>query len=237
MTTTISTTTTPAIPNIFTQRGVFSSMGTILRYKVYRVNAHRLGYADGVPKLWNSTIEEHRRSVHAAIIGATVELVDRHGLAGVTMSQIAQATGIGRATLYKYFPDVASIMVAWHERQIADHLEHLAAVRDHGGSPIHRLEAVLRAFALITHERHGGELATLLHQGDHVRRAQQHLRDFVTELVAEAVAAGEVRTDVAPAELAAFCLHALTAAGALPSKAAVGRLVSVTMAGLGPSGE
>lgn len=43
---------------------------------------------------------------------------------------------------------------------------------------------------------------------------------------------GDVRDDVAPDELANYCLHALTAASSLPSKAAVRRLVAVTVAGL-----
>jgi hypothetical protein len=34
--------------------------------------------------------------------------------------------------------------------------------------------------------------------------------------------------------LAGYCLHALTAANGLPSKAAVDRLVAVTLAGLRP---
>jgi len=71
-----------------------------------------------VPKLWNETIEEHRREVREAILDTTVALVAEHGLLSVTMSQIAEETGIGRATLYKYFPDVEAILLAWHERQI-----------------------------------------------------------------------------------------------------------------------
>jgi hypothetical protein len=43
-----------------------------------------------------------------------------------------------------------------------------------------------------------------------------------------------VRNDVPPDELAAYCLHALNAARSLPSKAAVRRLVTVTLAGLRP---
>jgi hypothetical protein len=43
-----------------------------------------------------------------------------------------------------------------------------------------------------------------------------------------------VRGDVASGELAEYCLHALSAAAGLPSKAAVSRLVSVTLAGLRP---
>jgi hypothetical protein len=53
-------------------------------------------------------------------------------------------------------------------------------------------------------------------------------------LIADAAGRNEVRTDVPPAELAAYCLNALGAAGALPSKAAADRLVTVVMAGLAP---
>jgi hypothetical protein len=65
-----------------------------------------------------------------------------------------------------------------------------------------------------------------------VVHARRHLRDFLAGIIAEAAAAGQARTDVAPAELADFCLHALTAAVTLPSKAAVSRLVAVTLSGL-----
>lgn len=44
--------------------------------------------------------------------------------------------------------------------------------------------------------------------------------------------AGELRNDVEPEELASYCLYALAAASSLASKAAVLRLVTVTMAGL-----
>jgi hypothetical protein len=55
---------------------------------------------------------------------------------------------------------------------------------------------------------------------------------MIRDLLTEAVATGEVRNDVAPDELASYCLHALAAAGSLPSKDAVQRLVTVTLAGL-----
>jgi len=150
------------------------------------------------------------------------------------MSQIAQATGIGRATLYKYFPDVESIMMAWHERQIAGHLDELAAVRGRTDDPAAALRAVLQQYAMIQHDHRGHELAATLHRGAHMVHARKHLREFLAGLIGEAAAAGQARTDVAPGELADFCLHALTAAAGLPSKAAVGRLVAVTLTGLRP---
>jgi AcrR family transcriptional regulator len=188
-----------------------------------------------VPKRWSDTIEAHRRAVRNATVETAAALVAEHGLRSVTMSQIAEETGIGRATLYKYFPDVEAILVEWHERQISGHLEHLALLGNEAGDPGDRLEAVLEAYALIRHEHPGSDLAEFLHQGEHVARARDHLRHFVRDLLSEAAETGAVRNDVAPEELANYCLHALTAAGALPSKAAVRRLVAVTLAGLRPS--
>jgi AcrR family transcriptional regulator len=196
-----------------------------------------VSYIEAVPKLWNETVEAHRRAVRDAILDTTAALVAEHGLRSVTMSQIAEETGIGRATLYKYFPDVEAILVAWHELQVTGHVEDLAKVRDQARDAAERLEAVLEAYALIAYEHHGTELAALVHRGEHVARARQQLSDFIRDLVAEGAETGDLRDDVAPDELASYCLHALAAASSLPSKAAVRRLVTVTLAGLRPSAE
>jgi len=189
-----------------------------------------------VPRLWTETIDAHRAAVHDAILDATAALVAEHGLRSVTMSQIAEAAGIGRATLYKYFPDVEAMLLAWHERQVASHLEHLVQVRDRAGNAGEQLKAVLEAFALISHQHHGSELSVRLHRGEHVAQAQQQLSDFVRDLLIDGAKTGHIRDDVAPDELAGYCLHALAAASALPSKAAVQRLVMVILAGLRPHG-
>ncbi len=188
-----------------------------------------------MPKLWNETIEGHRRAVRDATLDTTAGLVAEHGLRSVTMSQIAEETGIGRATLYKYFSGVEAILVAWHERQITGHLEQLAEVRDQAENAGGRLQAVLEAYALISHERHGNhdnELAAFLHRDEQVARAQQQLRDMIRDLLIEGAKTGDLRDDVPPDELATYCVHALTAASSLPSKAAVRRLVTVTLAGV-----
>jgi hypothetical protein len=51
--------------------------------------------------------------------------------------------------------------------------------------------------------------------------AQQQLRDMARDLLTEGADTGDLRDDVAPDELASYCLHALTAASSLPSKAVV----------------
>jgi AcrR family transcriptional regulator len=191
-------------------------------------------YTVDVPKLWNDTIEAHRHEVSDAILETTVGLVAEQGLRSVTMLQIAEKTGIGRATLYKYFPDVEAILSAWHERHVDAHLKHLAAIRDQAGEPAQRLERVLEAYALIQHEHQGvgAELTALLHRGQHVVRAQQHLSKLIRDLVTECAKLDVVRKDVPAEELARYCLHALSGASTLRSKTAIHRLVAVTMAGL-----
>jgi AcrR family transcriptional regulator len=188
-----------------------------------------------VPKLWSETIEAHRRAVIDAILDTTAALVAKYGMRAVTMSQIAEETGIGRATLYKYFSDVEAILLAWHERQIGGHLEHLAQIRDQPGDAGQRLEAVLRAYAVILHETRGhadAELAAFIHREEQLAAARHRLRRMIRDLLAEGAKTGDLRDDVPPDELASYCLHALTAASRMPSKAAVRRLVTVTMAGL-----
>ncbi len=187
-----------------------------------------------MPRLWNETIESHRQSVREAILDAAWTLVTGRGLASVTMSRIAEKAGIGRATLYKYFPDIEAILVAWHERHVAGHLEDLAALGSGPGAPDARLRAVLGTYALSMHRRgqHAAELVALVHRDAHVVRAQHQLLDLVGGLLTELADTGRLRDDVAPDELAKFCLHALNAASALPSHDAVDRLVRVTISGL-----
>lgn len=185
-----------------------------------------------MPKLWSETVEAHRHAVREAALDRTAALVAEHGVSSVTMSRIARATGIGRATLYKYFPDVESILAAWHQRQVHAHLEQLVQVSQRVTDPVARLRAVMRAYALIAHQHHGGPLAGALHAGEQTTDARRHLTGFVQQLITEARARGDVRDDVAAGELAVYCIHALDAAAELPSKAAVDRLVDVTVGAL-----
>jgi len=204
-------------------------------------------YTRLVPKLWNETIEAHRRAVVDATLDTTAALVTEHGLRGVTISAIAERTGIGRATLYKYFPDVEAILLAWHERQVTLHMEHLAEVRDRAADPGERLRAVLDAYALIHQQRiqhyhghghgHQGDTVALLHSGGQMAPARRKLHELIRDVLADAARAGEVRGDVTPDELATYTLAALDAASILPSRAAIRRLVSVTLSGLRPPGE
>ena len=186
-----------------------------------------------MPKLWTETVASHRREVREAVLDATGELVMSRGLLAVTMSQLAESTGIGRATLYKYFGDVEEVLSAWHERHVAAHLAELTQIAAQPENPATRLRRALEAYAEICRQRHrhgGDALAAALHQNDRADAHEHQLRELLSALITEA--AGVVRSDVPAVELAEYCLGALAAAGAAGSSAAVGRLVEVVWAGL-----
>ena len=71
-----------------------------------------------------------------------------------------------------------------------------------------------------------------MHRDHQVVDAEHQLHQIVRDLLAEAARDGDIRDDVDPGELAAYSLHAVTAASGLSSRAAITRLVEVTLAGM-----
>lgn len=190
-----------------------------------------------MPKLWDETVESHRRVVREAVEDAAWSLVTERGLRAVTMAKVAAAAGIARATIYKYFPDVESILAAWHQRQIDAHLEQLAAMSEAGGDPGSVLRSVLGAYAEIVARRgrHGPELVALLHHGGAHGTRDHQLDELLVRVLTSAVESSHVRADVDVDTLAAFCRHALGAAAGLHSTDGIDRLVELTFAALSPS--
>jgi len=191
-------------------------------------------HTDSVPRLWTDTIEAHRSAVREAALDATAALVAAGALSSITMSEIAQRTGIGRATLYKYFPDVETILAALRERQADVYLARMTATRDQPGTPMQRLEAVLREFAAMSQQTDASDIAALLYWRGRELPADRDLHVLVRELIVQAAATGAVRTDVPANELSIHAIYALSAASRLPTDASAARLVAVTLDGLNP---
>jgi AcrR family transcriptional regulator len=206
---------------------------------VYRIKtqccARDKAYSACVPKLWEESVDGHRQAVRAAVMQAAWRLAEEHGPLALSMSQVAAAAGIGRATLYKYFPDVESILIAHHMQHVQGHLLALEKLSGGFESVGSRLVAVVDAYASICFHRarHSTTgVSALVHRGSEVADAEQRLRGLFAELIAEAAAETLVRTDVRPEELAEYCLHALPAAGHAVDLEQVGRLVRVVLDGL-----
>lgn len=181
-----------------------------------------------MPKLWSDSLNTHRQAVTNAILDKTAELVRQEGITAITMLRIATETGIGRATLYKYFGDVQAILTAWHARQIDAHMHALKEGAASSRDPVDALEGALTTYAQMISTHHGSDFAVLLHALPHNAKAHQDLQEVVAGLIRKAAASGKAREDVPAEELAAFALAA-TGAAERAGKARVGRLVATIM--------
>ncbi|MEU8637359.1 helix-turn-helix domain-containing protein [Amycolatopsis sp. NPDC048633] len=92
----------------------------------------------------------------AKILAAADELFTAHGAADVTMEDIARTAGVGRGTLYRRYPDRASIAVALldeHERQLQESLLRGDPPLGPGAPPAERMAAFYAAMVDLL-ERH-----------------------------------------------------------------------------------
>jgi len=91
------------------------------------------------------------------VLKAADRLFAKRGGREVTMEEIALAAGVGKGTLYRRYPDVASIARALldeHERALQDQLLRGPPPLGPGAPPAERLAAFYRAMVELL-ERHG----------------------------------------------------------------------------------
>jgi len=178
-----------------------------------------------MPRIWADTIDTHRRQVNDAILDATAELIAERGPLSVAMSAIAERVGIGRATLYKYFPDVESILVAWHTRDFAEHLHRLRALSESDDVTLKDVAEFVRAQRRHHPHRKGSDvLGTLAHtlagaEGVIEDTIEPEILAVLTGLLKRLARRNEVRGDHDPEVLARWLLHAVHAPGDLDDQA------------------
>ncbi len=188
-----------------------------------------------MPRIWTDTLDSHRRQVHDAILDATAELIAERGPLSVAMSAVAERSGIGRATLYKYFPNVESILVAWHARTFADHVSRLRSLSAADDVTLHDLAA----FICVQRRHHRrrdridvlGPLARTVAHVDGIAGSaiEREIITVLTEIVNRLVHQGAVRDDQDPEALARWLLHAAHAPADLDDQA-VAQLVVDSLA-------
>lgn len=180
-------------------------------------------------------MDEHRSAQRDAIAAAAWTLAQEHGALTVTMSQVAAAARVSRPTLYKYFPDVDSMLTAHHRKHVEAHVAELAAIVNGPEEPGERLARLVLAYAQICHHRarrSGTEMSRLVHSPLELDAAESQLVDLFAQAIGEADGAGG---ELNPAALAAYAVRALATAADVPAGRvpAVARLVLQTLSGDG----
>jgi AcrR family transcriptional regulator len=121
-----------------------------------------------------------------AIVAAGRELVERHGVAGLTMAAVAERVGVQPPSLYKRVRDRDELLSLVVAASIDDMTERMAAQRQ--PDPRDRLIALAGAIRAFAHERPVGfALAFGAHgapqpESDAVRRSVTPLLDAVAQL-------------------------------------------------------
>ena len=141
------------------------------------------------------------------ILAAAEELFARRGADNVTMEDIAQAAGVGKGTLYRRYPDRASIAVALlntHERALQERLLRGPPPLGPGAPPLDRLVAYGRARIGFLIEHRDIARATLdgsepIPAGSRTPMSQLHIRVLLGQM------------DIGPADLDMLAVQ-LTAA-------------------------
>lgn len=73
-----------------------------------------------------SPVQARSRETVAAVLEAAAQVFERHGYAAGTTNRIASRAGVSIGSLYQYFPNKESILVALVERHIEQGEERLA---------------------------------------------------------------------------------------------------------------
>ncbi|WP_460716955.1 TetR/AcrR family transcriptional regulator [Microbispora hainanensis] len=122
------------------------------------------------------------------VLKAAEQLFATRDARHVTMDEIAKAAGVGRATLYRRYPDPASIATALldeHERQVQGHILNGPPPLGPGASPADRLAAFYVAMIDLL-ERHlhlvlGAETGSARFGTGAYRFWRTHVRMLLTE--------------------------------------------------------
>ena len=96
-----------------------------------------------MPKIAAANIEEHVRQQTGRILNAALELFSQHGYRGTDMGDIAQAMGLARNSLYRYYSSKDHILVAVMQRDMVPYVERIDALEQSHPDPSARLDAWL----------------------------------------------------------------------------------------------
>lgn len=144
------------------------------------------------------------------ILEAAEELFARRGFAGVGLSEIAEAVGLGKSSLFHHFPTKAQLYAAVMERILAEIEQALTRALAAGGTPVERFDRWVDTIVDVLGARpaHSRLLLRSLFEDDELsgssdeeRAANQTLGriiDSVSRLLREGMTTGALRAASIP---------------------------------------
>jgi AcrR family transcriptional regulator len=201
-------------------------------------------------------VSERGRTTRARLIEATVRVVGEVGYAHATTRAIAEAAGVAEGTIYRHFPDKATLFYAAILERNAAMVEGISALADRAGQATveANLVGMLSRLASLRDQVLPLELA-ILTDPEHATRREEMASSLRSgrligppKVIADYLAAeqslGRVRSDVPAGDVAAVLLATLFGLGIVATKEVegvdhrlLGRAVRLIAAGLEPRSE
>ncbi|MFF3724144.1 TetR/AcrR family transcriptional regulator [Streptomyces erythrochromogenes] len=186
--------------------------------------------ADGAERPLRADARRNREK----ILATAARLFTEQGL-DAQMERIAKEAGVGSATLYRNFPTREALVEAVYRNELAHLCEAAPALLASRHSPTEALRAWTRLFLDYVSAKYGmidALRAIAATGGNPYGRSREMIQAAVTTLVDACAAAGEIRTDIRPTDIAAALEGiALTSAGA-EHRPQAERLLDLTLDGL-----
>ncbi len=159
-----------------------------------------------MPKVVDASLQ--RREICAA----ARKVFSRRGLEGTGLGHVAEAVGMGRSSLYHYFPDKASLVRALIREQLEEEEALFASALRAAGSPLERIERLMSAQTSLF----PGWAATAGLQLDlrsrHTRRFRpffERIRSEFADVIAEGQREGEIYDGVDARDAASILIGAI----------------------------
>jgi AcrR family transcriptional regulator len=131
-----------------------------------------------MPRIGASTIQEHVRLQTEKVLDAASRLFRQQGFHGTDMSDIGQAVGLARNSLYRYYPNKEHLLVACVERDMAPFLERIRALETRFPDPRARIDAWIDMLIDIATDPSHATLELM----SEIREASPELRQQIMQL-------------------------------------------------------
>ena len=153
----------------------------------------------------NGTGRPRDPTIDAVVLEATIRLLADRGYAGLRINDIAAASGVAKATIYRRWPTMTHLVISAIERALGDRaivvtgdfdadLERLVVA---GNSVLGDENTALAAIALDIHRQRDPQLRAAYRE-----RVIEPFRAQVVSLIANALDANSISSDASPTDLA-----------------------------------
>ncbi len=150
---------------------------------------------------WEDLTEAYRMGQRESIAHAAMALLVEAGGVGLSMSALAQAAGISRPTLYRYYPDMESVLIGV-AGLFSQHEESFAAEIVSESDPRQQLRTFIAAVSNPATHGHLSAVeleAALPPEGRELLHAHEdRARGLLAEILARGIRAGVFSSDTKP---------------------------------------